>query len=455
MKRILIVENDAAIHARIAPWLSPPQGELICVNTLDAARNLLKREKFQLVISAVGLSGETKSDGLASLGKQPLLLVGDHQATAIDTTHPHSIEQLDSSANDATLRDAIERLTRHRDDDSRQPDNGGMIGSSPAMRKIYRRIDKVAPTDCTVLISGETGTGKELVARAIHRASQRASAPFIAVNCAAIPETLIESELFGHEKGAFTGAANRRSGLIEAAEGGTLFLDEIGELPAEAQARLLRFIQEREIRRIGSNHSQAVDVRIVTATHRDLKALSLRGAFRPDLYYRIHVIRIDLPTLQQRGDDLLELADHLLADAAQRHNRSGLSLQPAAIQALQHYHWPGNIRELENVIEHAVVMSDSDRIGCNDLALSLNHLPADSIESEPLSSVRQRAPDPSEDLSLEEYFQRFVMDNQEHMNETELAKKLGISRKCLWERRQRFGIARQKSSASTSKSAAK
>ena len=353
----------------------------------------------------------------------------------------------------------------------------GMIGSSAAMQTVYSRVRKAAPTRSTILIRGETGTGKELIARAIHDASDRAENPFIAVNCAAIPETLIESELFGHEKGAFTGAASKRAGLIEAAEGGTLFLDEIGELPSEAQARLLRFIQESEIRRIGSNEAHRVNVRLVAATHRDLKKLTTTGGFRPDLYYRINVVRIDLPSLKQRGNDLLEIAEFLLDKAANRHEKAGLHLSPEAIQIINNYPWPGNVRELENVIERAAIMCEGLEINSETLEIDSdineNHrFNADILTpftgnyldlQQPTNSASHSsgnvitnldsAPDTSEELSLEDYFQRFVLENQEHMNETELAKKLGISRKCLWERRQRLAIPRAKSGNKSSDSA--
>ena len=358
--------------------------------------------------------------------------------------------------------DAVELANNGEDN----PPLLGMIGSSKAMKIVYSRVRKAAPTRSTILIHGETGSGKELVARGIHQASDRHNQPFIAVNCAAIPETLIEAELFGHEKGAFTGAASKRSGLIEAAEGGTLFLDEIGELPCEAQARLLRFIQESEIRRIGSNESQRVDVRLVAATHRNLKQLVSKGDFRADLYYRINVVKIELPSLRQRGEDLLEIAEYLLEKAAIRHNKPGLHLLPEAIQTINNYSWPGNVRELENIIERAAIMTDHlaidpvaleidlDTSTINDSFNNIAPRPlmgsyADLYQpSQPLHSTnRDSMPDPSEDLSLEDYFQRFVMENQESMNETELAKKLGISRKCLWERRQRFAIPRNKANA--------
>lgn len=341
----------------------------------------------------------------------------------------------------------------------------GMIGSCAAMCEVYRRIRKVAPTKSTVLIRGETGTGKELVARAIHDNSTRSKKPFIAINCAAIPETLIESELFGHEKGAFTGAASKRPGLIEEAEGGTLFLDEIGELPPEAQARLLRVIQENEIRRVGGNKSHPVNVRLIAATHRDLQGMTRSGEFRADLYYRINVFRIILPALRERASDLLGIAEHLLTLAGLRHGKEQIHLSRRAIQVIQQYDWPGNIRELENVIERAAIMADQPEISpqaleiepleiephaqsASTLSSSVTSISKGSQGSERESSVASDAK--QEELSLEEYFQRFVLENQEQMNETELAKKLGISRKCLWERRQRFGIPRHRSTDSSS-----
>jgi DNA-binding NtrC family response regulator len=235
----------------------------------------------------------------------------------------------------------------------------GIIGSCPPMQDLYSKIRKVAPTDSNVLIQGESGTGKELVARALHNLSKRAKAPMISVNCAAIPESLIESELFGHEKGAFTGASAGRAGLVEAADGGTLFLDEIGELPLEAQARLLRVLQEGEIRRVGSVQSQKVDVRLIAATHRDLKSLAKIGQFREDLYYRLHVIALKLPALRERGADVNEIATAFLARQSARINRTDLKFAADAEQAIRHYSWPGNVRELENAVERAVILSES------------------------------------------------------------------------------------------------
>ena len=229
----------------------------------------------------------------------------------------------------------------------------------------------MAPTDSTVLVLGETGTGKELVARSVHESSLRADKIMISVNCAAIPDTLIESELFGYEKGAFTGANASRMGLIEAADGGTLFLDEIGELPMEAQARLLRFIQEGEIRRIGSVHSRKVNVRLICATHRNLQSLAADGLFRKDLFYRINVLCLALPPLRERGKDILYLAERMLETQTGRSGKSLMRLSPRAIQAITTYQWPGNVRELEHAIERAVVLSNGEEIDNQALGIDL------------------------------------------------------------------------------------
>jgi DNA-binding NtrC family response regulator len=244
-------------------------------------------------------------------------------------------------------------------------------------------------------------------------------------------------------------------GLIEAADGGTLFLDEIGELPMEAQARLLRFIQEGEIRRIGSVHSRRVDVRLICATHRDLQGLAGEGRFRQDLYYRINVLRLVLPPLRERGKDILFLAERLLRQQLERLGRESVSFSPRAIQAITTYQWPGNVRELEHAIERAVILSegpeiDNECLGIDLELVNIHRLRGDRIVE---SKRHPRSNDPAEDLSLEDYFQRFVIEHQDSMSETELAQKLGISRKCLWERRQRFDIPRRKGSGRSRKRA--
>jgi len=318
------------------------------------------------------------------------------------------------------------------------------------MQLLFRKIAKVAPTDATVLIQGESGTGKELVAKALHNQSRRADKPLISVNCAAIPETLIESELFGHEKGAFTGATALRQGLVEAADGGTLFLDEIGELPLEAQARLLRVLQEGEIRRVGSVQSHQVNVRLVAATHRNLKELASQGEFREDLYYRLNVMELHLPPLRDRGEDVIEIATAMLARACERMAQPPMTFSEAALKAIRDYHWPGNVRELENAVERSVILSESNQVEPDLLGIEVSPdryisdaMRNNLVDDNPYQPSDQ-IDDQQGDLSLDDYFVHFVLENEASMTETDLARKLGISRKSLWERRQRLGIPRKK-----------
>jgi transcriptional regulator with GAF, ATPase, and Fis domain len=242
-----------------------------------------------------------------------------------------------------------------------------MIGESPAMRDVYNFISKVAARESSVLIWGESGTGKELVARAIHRNSGRAAKPFVAINCAAIAETLLESELFGHEKGAFTGAVAQKRGKLELADGGTVFLDEIGELALPLQSKLLRVLQEREVERVGGTRTVKLDIRLVAATNRDLKAAVRSGTFREDLYYRLNVVSIRVPALRERREDISLLASYFTARSAEKVNRRVMGISPSARACLMRYDWPGNVRELENAIERAVVLGSSEVILPEDL----------------------------------------------------------------------------------------
>src|SRR5947209_3997943 len=241
-----------------------------------------------------------------------------------------------------------------------------IVGSSEALRRVLAEVAKVAPTDSTVLILGETGTGKELIARAIHKRSSRSTRAFIRVNCAAIPASLIASELFGHEKGAFTGAVQRRLGRFEAADGGTIFLDEIGDLPAELQIALLRVLQEREIERVGSSHSIAVDVRVLAATNRHLEGAVEHGTFRQDLYYRLNVFPIQVPPLRERVDDIPMLVEYLIERYAKKAGKSIRTIKKQTLELFQAYDWPGNVRELQNVIERAVVLCDGETFAIDE-----------------------------------------------------------------------------------------
>ena len=469
MPHILIVEDETIIRSALRRLLERNQYQVSEAGSVQEAQERYSISSFDLIVSDLRLPGAPGTE-LIKLGEgKPVLIMTSYASlrSAVDSMKLGAVDYIAKPFDHDEMLQAVARILRDHqaikaipaqasapragsEPAASEQTNGeiGIIGSCPAMQELYSKIRKVAPTDSNVLVQGESGTGKELVARALHNLSKRAKAPLISVNCAAIPETLIESELFGHEKGAFTGASASRTGLVEAADGGTLFLDEIGELPLEAQARLLRVLQEGEIRRVGSVQSQKVDVRLIAATHRDLKGLSKTGQFREDLYYRLHVIALKLPPLRERGADVLEIANVLLARQAARMGRGTLHFGLEAEQSICQYNWPGNVRELENAIERAVILCEGTEITPDLLGIDveLDELDDDLFELPPLPASANGS-DPSEDLSLEDYFQHFVLEHQEHMTETELARKLGISRKCLWERRQRLGIPRRKSGA--------
>ena len=472
MSHILVVEDEPIIRTALRRLLERHQYQVSEAGAVHEAVENHNLDDFALIISDLRLPGEPGTELIRRARNTPVLIMTSYASlrSAVDSMKLGAVDYIakpfdhdemlqtvariieanqQARATPAPAAAAVAQPSDAGDDDTQSM---GIIGASPAMATLFKRIRKVAPTMSTVLIQGESGTGKELVARALHENSPRASAPMISVNCAAIPETLIESELFGHEKGAFTGAVAGRTGLVEAADGGTLFLDEIGELPLEAQARLLRVLQESEIRRVGSVQSQKVDVRLVAATHRDLKTLARQGLFREDLYYRLNVIELRLPPLRERGDDVMLIAEALLARIGRNMGTPTLHFSKEAAGSIRHYQWPGNVRELENAIERAAILCDEDEISTDllgiepDLEQERTSQATSALES--MRSPSSLSTEPAEDLSLEDYFQHFVLEHQEHMTETELANKLGISRKCLWERRQRLGIPRKKTANS-------
>jgi two-component system response regulator HydG len=314
---------------------------------------------------------------------------------------------------------------------------GDILGATPKMQRIFRLVSKVAPTDSTVLILGESGTGKELIARAIHLQSRRQNGGFVPVNCAALPESLIESELFGYARGAFTGASGTRRGLIEEADGGTLFLDEIGDMPLTTQVRLLRFLENAEVRRLGDNEVRIVNARVLAATHVDLKQLVAAGNFREDLYYRLNVVTIELPSLRDRREDIPLLAAYFLEKYARRLGRRVEDFSADAKAALLRYDFPGNVRELENAIERAVTLAEGSSIQRDDL-------PA-SFYAPTLLPAGTRADDDARDAwSLEdverEHIQRVL--RRQKGNVTNTARQLGISRTTLWRKMNKFRLAR-------------
>lgn len=456
MNQVLVVEDEAVIRTALRRLLERHDYQVSEAGTVKESLEKYDMDDFDVIISDLRLPGAPGTD-LIKATSTPVLIMTSYSSirSAIDSMKMGAVDYIAKPFEHNEIIETVAKIIREHaskepveksaNDEEEAPVHG-MIGSCPQMMELFRRIRKVAQTNSTVLINGESGTGKELVARAIHKLSSRQNQEMISVNCAAIPENLIESELFGHEKGAFTGATATRTGLVEAANNSTLFLDEIGELPLEAQARLLRVLQENEIRKVGSVQSKKVDVRLVVATHRDLKQLVEDGQFREDLYYRINVMTLLIPPLRERGNDILKLADAILQRTCRRLKTPMLMFSESASRAIADYSWPGNVRELENAIERAVVLAESQEIGEDLLAID-NEDP--EVETGATGfDLASRATEPVEELSLEDYFQRFVLEHQDSMNETQLAKKLGISRKCLWERRQRFGIPRKKKTAS-------
>ena len=442
MPRVLIVEDEAIIRNAIQRLLERNGMEVSAAESVEQACAEFNPAEHDVVLADLRLPGHPGTELIGRADPVPVIIMTSYASvrSAVEAMREGAIDYIAKPFDNDELLLTIQRVVKEtqllrqnavlKAQIEQDYPVAGIVGRCAAMRDVFERIRKVAPTDISVLILGESGTGKELVARAVHEQSRRRDAPMIAVNCASIPESLIEAELFGHEKGAFTGAVGQRHGLVEAADGGTLFLDEIGELPLQAQARLLRVLQEGEIRRVGASRSQRVDVRLVAATHRDLATMVRQREFREDLYFRIQVMEIRLPPLRERGEDLPELACYMLDKACQRLNRPPARFSDCALAVIRSHTWPGNVRELENAVERAVILADGGEIDADLLALP------------PGIAAPETGGGNGADLSLEEYFVEFVRENEGRMTETELARRLGISRKALWERRQRLGLPR-------------
>ena len=381
--RILIVDSagaEALPYARLIARLQPM--EVRVETSLEKALGTLTRDSWDLgvVTARSGPTAAVLSGALHKADPQLPTVVVDPRPS-VDTARAclqaGAGDYLDIARVETDLEDALVRLltaSRRRAAEEvlrraveRPYSFDDFLGESPVMQQVYSIIERVAVSSVDVLVTGETGTGKELVARAIHKRSRRSTGPFVPVDCGAIPDALMESELFGHERGAFTGADARRMGLVEFADGGTLFLDEIGELPLPLQAKLLRVLQERRVRRVGARQENAVDVRVVAATSRNIDQMVERGEFRRDLFYRINVVRIDLPALRSRGDDIGLLAEFFANRAAQEMGRTVGGLSTDVYQILKSYHWPGNVRELQNVVRRAIAMTRSPVAGVDDL----------------------------------------------------------------------------------------
>ncbi|MDA0712052.1 MAG: sigma-54 dependent transcriptional regulator [bacterium] len=390
MSRILVIDDHESMRSGVRVALERRGHEVVAVADGQTAMTHLEASRFDLILTDYKMAG---MDGLAVLdyvqshdadvdvmvmtayGSVDLAVEAMKRGAVDYVSKPFSPDviglKVDKALSHREVRVSHDRLkdenTYLKTEIDQRFNFGEMVGSDPSMQQVYERVKKVAPIDSAVLVLGESGTGKELVARAIHQASPRKNAPFIKVNCGALPKDLVEGELFGHEKGAFTGAVKEKRGRFELADGGTLFLDEVGDLPLEAQVKILRVLQEKTFERVGGEKTIQVDVRIVAATNRSLKDMVTEGAFREDLYYRLYVIPVVLPPLRERKVDIPGLVEHFLHKKSSELGISGKSIADAALQVLIQYQWPGNVRELENLIERVLVLSDGDEISVSDL----------------------------------------------------------------------------------------
>jgi DNA-binding NtrC family response regulator len=452
MPRVLVVDDEPGVQESLRMLLKQ-ECEVVTAGSVDEALRLLGEASPDVVLLDLVMPGRSGFDLLAELARQPapppvIVLSGTRTiATAVEAmklgaadylTKPFEVEALRIKVRQLLSRRELEReVVRLRAQVAAQDQLGGLIGRSAAMQEVFQTIRRVAVSQVTVLIRGESGTGKELVARAIHDLGPRRQGPFVAVNCAGIPDGLIESELFGHERGAFTDAGQRRIGRFEAASGGTLFLDEIGELAAPVQAKLLRALQERCIERLGGSESIPVDVRVLAATHRDLEQDVAQGRFRADLFYRIHVVPIELPALRQRREDIPLLAAHFLKQARGPSGQGPSRIAPEALAALERYAWPGNVRELGNAIEHAVALAESDLLGIEDLPRAL-------VRSTRIDGLHQavRSGELGFEQATADFERELLLEALENAgwNQTRAAEHLRMTRRALKLRMDRLGL---------------
>jgi two-component system response regulator AtoC len=457
---VLIVDDDPQMQFFLQEALERQAYGVSVVSSAEAAIEAIASEKFDLILMDVRLPGMNGLDAVQEIQKlerrTPIIVMTAHgtRDSALDAvrrgaydyfTKPFSLDEMEIVVRRALerrrLQAELERLSEQLASGRRR---GRLLGSSRAMEEVFTLIDRAGPTDSTVLILGESGTGKELIAEAIHEQSTRRGRPFVKLNCAAIPETLLESELFGHEKGAFTGALSRKPGKFEQADGGTLLLDEIGDMTLSTQAKILRALQEREFQRVGGTQTITVNVRILASTNKDLEKAAREGTFRDDLYFRLNVVTIDVPPLRDRRDEIPELADHFLAEANSRLNRSIQRLAPDTLAALMEYGWPGNVRELRNVIERAAVVNDGDVLLVSSLPTALR--PAESPVGSP---ARWEA---LANLSLDEKVAQleraFVVDALARAGgvQAAAARLLGVTERSVWHlvKKHRIEVSRLK-----------
>lgn len=446
---ILLVDDDTGHRAMLRTLLSSWGAKVDEAEDGGRAITLCRDKPYDLILMDVLMP---EVDGIAALQaiksynpSIPILIMTafSNVESAVEAiksgAYDYLTKPLDFDVLKLTIGRALDHATlRHENKALKQQlggfDSGGIIGSSPAMRALMEMLAMVAPSDATVLVCGESGTGKELIARAIHANSGRSQGPFVAVNCAALSDNLLESELFGHEKGAFTGADRRRDGHFAHADTGTLFLDEIGEISPAMQVKLLRVIQEREFQRVGGDQSVRVDVRLVAATNRNLEKEVEEGRFRQDLYFRLNVVTLDMPPLRNRVEDIPLLAQHFLERYSAKNNKIIKGFTPSAMDCLLKHPWPGNVRELENVVERAVVLLVGDYVSERELPASVASAPAGDASPVQLAG-----------LSLDEVEKRAVLQTLEACggNKSEAARRLGVTRKTLHAKLARYGLARQ------------
>jgi two-component system NtrC family response regulator len=449
-KQILVVDDDSSLRSVMKMQLEEAGYQVALAADGAEAYDLIREIRPQLVISDLKMptSGLELMRRIAADDIQPTLIIVTAFGTvetAVEAmklgaydyvTKPLDFEELVLVVHRAMERqNLLEEVRNLRSVLDQRYGFEGIIGRAKSLLRVLDQASRVAQRDTTVLIQGETGTGKELMARAIHQNSPRKNAPFITINCGSIPKELVEAELFGYTRGAFTGAHTTKPGKIELADGGTLFLDEVGELPLDAQVKLLRVLQQGEIAKIGATEVQKVDVRVVAATHRNLQAMIEDATFREDLYYRLAVVPLILPPLRERREDIPELVKHLFTKARERHGIVNVELSSSVVQHLTHYRWPGNVRELENVLERMLVLSSSNLISEADLPEEIRRLPPDSS----LFWIEM----PEEGVSLEAVERELILRALEQAkgNQTKAAKYLDISRRTLIYRMEKHGLS--------------
>lgn len=447
---VLVVDDDPAHRTMLRTLLSGWGYDVAEADDGGAAVERVRESAFDLVLMDIRMVTVSGLDALPRIKGYnpsiPVIIMTAYSSveTAVEAlkkgAYDYLIKPLDFDELRLTMERAMEHLSlkeenrRLRESLGRHFDPGNIIGRSEAMVALLQTVAQVAPSEATVLITGESGTGKELIAGAIHGNSARKEGPFIKMNCAAVTETLLESELFGHEKGAFTGAHRRKEGKFRLADGGSLFLDEVSEMSVAMQAKLLRVLQEREVVRVGGEESIPVDVRLIAATNKDLEEEMASGRFREDLFYRLNVVDLKIPPLRERQEDIPILAQHFLAQFAEKNQKHIKGFTPQAMDALLNYHWPGNVRELMNAVERAVVLSRSE-------VLSEQDFPA--LIKETSASERETAATPPTDLPLEEIEKATILKTLEATggNKSEAARRLGITRKTLRKKLKKYGAA--------------